>query len=307
MPRRLGSIVRSRRKLGSWKLQEGSSIKKSVSFMNGDESDRGSTAGDDIGPISSHRSGDSESERVSTHESIRSDFSDKIRKSTQALELNLDDGERRNSSFGTEKPSTSEKLTKVVVEASKSSRRSTVKKALSSSTLAQLRLSDLKLHGREDDMAMLKDKLSNMDNVGGELVLVAGVSGIGKTALITRGLERPAKKKGIAFVRGKFDLNNNALPYSAFADALSGLAKHVMHQKNVEKIKAEIREALGEDDMAVISNAMQGCEDFFTLDYSHKSKSTRFNKTGGKEAVNRMQYAVRRLIKVFVPIWRRGW
>lgn len=195
--------------------------------------------------------------------------------------------------------STFEKLSKLVVDASKSSRQKILKEKLQSATLARLRLSDLKLHGREDALALLDEKLSNVGNgVGRELILVAGVSGIGKSALVERGLERPARRRGIAFAKGKFDLNNNALPYSAFAEALSKLARYVAGQSNAAKMRADVHEALGEDDMAVILEAMQGCEEFFTPESrERRRKSTRFNNTGGKEAVNRMQYAVRRLMK----------
>ena len=83
--------------------------------------------------------------------------------------------------------STVEELRTAVVDASGSKRRLVVKARLSTSTLAQLRLSNLKIHGREEaDMALLKDKLSNIRNVGRELTLVAGVSGVGKSALGTR-------------------------------------------------------------------------------------------------------------------------
>ena len=132
---------------------------------------------------------------------------------------------------------------------------------------------------------------------GEELILVAGVSGIGKSALVERGLERGAEKRGVAFAKGKFDLNNNALPYSAFAEALSKLAKYVAGQSNVAKIRADVHEALGEDDVAVVLEAMPGCEDFFDEDRKKQLRRSLIFKIGGKEAVNRLQYAIRRLMK----------
>jgi hypothetical protein len=79
--------------------------------------------------------------------------------------------------------STSDDLSKVVLDASVSRRKLIVKERMSSSTLAQLRLAELDLHGREEEMALLKDKLLNIssdNDAGRELILVAGVSGVGK-------------------------------------------------------------------------------------------------------------------------------
>ena len=153
---------------------------------------------------------------------------------------------------------------------------------------------------------------------------------MGKSALVAKGLEIPAKKKGIAFCGGKFDLNNKALPYSAFAQALSGLAKYVAARPDADKIRKDIGEALGEEDIDMLSSAMQGCEDFFEpAEVANKdnevgnnnsdenndnngkkrssgrssgrrseSKSEKKNQTGGKEAVNRLKYAIRRLMRV---------
>ena len=203
----------------------------------------------------------------------------------------------REDSASTSFSNTSEKLSKLVVDASKSSRQVLLKEKLQSTTLGQLRLSHLKLHGREDALALLDDQLSNIGDAGGELILVAGVSGIGKSALVERGLERGAEKRGVAFAKGKFDLNNNALPYSAFAEALSKLAKYVAGQSNVAKIRADVHEALGEDDVAVVLEAMPGCEDFFDEDRKKQLRRSLIFKIGGKEAVNRLQYAIRRLMK----------
>ena len=88
----------------------------------------------------------------------------------------------------------------------------------------------LRLHGREDDLNFLKDELVYLKKGGSQqdAILVAGVSGVGKSALVARGIKNPAEKMGVAYASGKFDLNKNALPFSAFAGALSELTKHVM-------------------------------------------------------------------------------
>ena len=123
-------------------------------------------------------------------------------------------------------------LTQSVVIAAKNSRRTTLDR---STSMAQLRLSDMKLHGREGDMKYLQKKLlelkknkgvgSNNSNLP-ELILISGISGSGKSALVMKGVRDPAERMGMVFVGGKFDLNNTALPMSAFVDAI---VKQVMN------------------------------------------------------------------------------
>ena len=100
-------------------------------------------------------------------------------------------------------------------------------------SLAQLHIANMNLHGREDDMQLLKSKLNELKNNRKkdtpnflpELILVSGISGVGKSALVMKGLKDPSTKMGMVFASGKFDLNNAALPLSAFSDAMTSLTK----------------------------------------------------------------------------------
>jgi len=165
------------------------------------------------------------------------------------------------------------------------------------SSLASLNTSDLRLHGRENDMDMLLGKLRNIDNLKDEIIMVSGSSGCGKSSLVMRGLREPAKKMGIAFCGGKFDLNNNALPYSAVVDSLTELANHVLASENVSQILAAINDTLGEEDMQLIGQAMPGCRNLLSVCLVDNGRSSHIKLGGGKEAVSRMQYAIRRLMK----------
>ncbi|KAL7537929.1 hypothetical protein ACHAXR_012069 [Thalassiosira sp. AJA248-18] len=205
-----------------------------------------------------------------------------------------------------------QRLSDGVTEAAKAARK--VNKV--SSNLTQLNLANMHLHGRDDDMQLLKNKLRAFAKVDSkdddaidddatrrlELVLVAGVSGTGKSALVKRGLEEPAQKKGLAFVGGKFDLNNAGLPLSAFSSAMTSLTQFIMANKNKDKIKEGIKEAMSDKkDIIHLLGIMPGCEDLFTFEGSNLqlgAKNAHHPSIGGKEAVQQLQYSIRRLLKI---------
>ena len=227
-------------------------------------------------------------------------------------------------SGGSVRSDTFEELGRAVKDASQSSRRELIRRCVSDSGLVQLRVSDLRLHGREDDVALLGDRLANIYESGREIILVAGASGVDKSALVSGGLERPARRRRIAFASGKFDLNNNngggggPLPYSAFAQALAGLARHVGGLPDASEIRAEVRKELGEDDADMIASAMRGCgglffdEDKRDLSSNSWQQEQGGNKDraaatgGGREAVNRMKYAIRRLMRAVCSRLKKG-
>ena len=170
---------------------------------------------------------------------------------------------------------------------------------LSATSLAQLRLAHMRLHGREGDLKLLRTKLGELTTNGGstalpEIILVSGVSGTGKTALISRGLQGPAQKMGMTFVSGKFDLNQGALPLSAFAEAMTSLAKHVEGHENFNTIQGDIRNSFAEEDVLLLSRAMPGCNELLGIERGRKVS----RRSGGKEMVSRQQYAIKRLLKI---------
>ena len=195
-------------------------------------------------------------------------------------------------------------LIDVVIEATDVRKRLTQRRT-ASTNLAQLRLSDMKLHGRDDDVALLHDKLINIQDASRQLILVAGSSGVGKSYLVSRTLQNPALK-GVVFASGKFDQNSYNLPFSAFSQSLSSLSKQVMssNTSTAQQIKQAIQLALSEEDAQMIVSALPGCELFFakTEEEGHRPLLQRRNSMDdsankGKETVNRMHYAIRRLLK----------
>lgn len=70
-----------------------------------------------------------------------------------------------------------------------------------------------------------------------------------------------------------------------------------MASENVSQILAAINDTLGEEDMQLIGQAMQGCKVLFSVRLVDNGRDSLIKLGGGKEAVSRMQYAIRRLMK----------
>ena len=129
----------------------------------------------------------------------------------------------------------------------------------------------------------------------------------GKSALVKKGLKEPAEKMGLSFASGKFDLNNSALPLSAFIEAMGKLIKKVMTGDKAEEIMAGVVHTFNQDDIKVLAYALPGCETFFdSATVQDKSKRQSLMKKTedqnkqhyGKETVLRLQFAIRRLLKI---------
>ena len=80
-----------------------------------------------------------------------------------------------------------------------------------------------------------------------ELVLVGGVAGAAKTALVREVLRPLALRRG-RYVEGKFDQFQRELPFSAFAQAFSSWVHHVLSESEaeLERLRARVKEAVGE-------------------------------------------------------------
>eukprot|EP00984_Skeletonema_dohrnii_P034810 scaffold33706_cov227-Skeletonema_dohrnii-CCMP3373.AAC.2 len=130
-------------------------------------------------------------------------------------------------------------LAEIVVTAAESSKNINKR----TPNIAQPRLSNMQLHGRDNDITLLRRKLRETakkddcneedaaKNHVGEIILVSGSSGTGKSALIQKGVGNPAIKSGYIFASGKFE-DKLLRPLSAFSDAMACLAKHITVEHN---------------------------------------------------------------------------
>eukprot|EP00985_Skeletonema_marinoi_P006548 scaffold2827_cov88-Skeletonema_marinoi.AAC.2 len=205
----------------------------------------------------------------------------------------------------------------------------------------------MQLHGRDNDIKLLRSKLRALaeKNDGGdeedaakrgvgEMILVSGTSGAGKSALIHKGLGHPAAKSGYIFASGKFE-DRVLRPLSAFSDAMTRLAKYITVEHNKKwkfssgeqsvatLIRNKIQDEFEEEDVEQLRRVLPGCAELLGLGSRRSSllspspyadKVALFRSApqlggtkrrlpvtlalAGKESIARMHYAVRRLLKI---------
>ena len=84
-----------------------------------------------------------------------------------------------------------------------------------------------KLYGRDAEVAALFDAYQAAVDGAFELVLVAGYSGVGKTALVGE-VHRPITASAGLFVSGKFDQFNRGTPYASLIQAFRSFARQLL-------------------------------------------------------------------------------
>ncbi|KAK1737912.1 putative AAA ATPase [Skeletonema marinoi] len=206
------------------------------------------------------------------------------------------------------------------------------------SNIAQLRLSNMQLHGRDDDIKLLRRKLRELakkddcdeedaaKNHVGEMILVSGTSGTGKSALIQKSLG-VGSNRGYIFASGKFE-DKLLRPLSAFSDAMTCLAKCITVEHNKKGglssggssiaalIRDKIQNEFDAEDVEQLQRLFPGCAELLGArrpslfcPSSHAdaaplfrggsgSRLGSFNLLVGKESISQTHYAVRRLLKI---------
>ena len=84
-----------------------------------------------------------------------------------------------------------------------------------------------RLYGREEEIKCLLEAFTAARRGSRELMLVAGYSGVGKTALV-REVYRPMTRAHGYFGQGKFDQLQKNIPFSALVIAFRNLVQHVL-------------------------------------------------------------------------------
>ncbi|MCJ8281037.1 MAG: serine/threonine-protein kinase PknK, partial [Rivularia sp. ALOHA_DT_140] len=149
-----------------------------------------------------------------------------------------------------------------------------------------------KLYGRESEVKQLLAAFDRVSNGNRELMLVAGFSGIGKTAVINE-VHKPIVKQRGYFIKGKFDQFNRNIPYCAFVQAFRDLMGQLLTENDAQLStwKQEILEALG-DNAQVIIDVIPELEEII-------GQQEPVPELSGTAAQNRFNLLFHKYIKVF--------
>ncbi|QIR36494.1 AAA family ATPase [Tolypothrix sp. PCC 7910] len=110
-----------------------------------------------------------------------------------------------------------------------------------------------KLYGRETEVSSLLQAFERVANGTSEMMLVAGFSGIGKTAVVNE-VHKPITRQQGYFIKGKFDQFNRNIPLSAFVQALRDLMGQLLSESDtqIQTWKAKFLNAVGDNGQVLI-------------------------------------------------------
>jgi len=110
-----------------------------------------------------------------------------------------------------------------------------------------------KLYGRESEVSSLLAAFERVSTGSAEMMLVAGFSGIGKTAVVNEVHKPIARQRGY-FIKGKYDQFQRNIPFSAFVQAFRELMGQLLSESDaqVQTWKTRILTALGESGQVLI-------------------------------------------------------
>ncbi|HEY9829482.1 MAG TPA: serine/threonine-protein kinase PknK, partial [Stenomitos sp.] len=149
-----------------------------------------------------------------------------------------------------------------------------------------------KLYGREAQVQTLLDAFERVSEGSSEIMLVAGFSGIGKTAVINEVYKPILKQRGY-FIKGKFDQFNRNIPFSAFVQAFRDLMRQLMSDSD-EKLahwQEKILAAVGENGQVII-DVIPELEEII-------GKQSPVPELSGSAAQNRFHLIFGKFVRVF--------
>jgi predicted ATPase/signal transduction histidine kinase len=110
-----------------------------------------------------------------------------------------------------------------------------------------------KLYGRETEVKTLLAAFERVAAGNREMMLVAGFSGIGKTAVVNE-VHKPIVRQRGYFIKGKYDQFQRNIPLAAFVQAFRDLMEQLLSESNtqLQEWKNKILAALGEQGQVII-------------------------------------------------------
>ncbi|HIK04893.1 MAG TPA: AAA family ATPase [Trichormus sp. M33_DOE_039] len=149
-----------------------------------------------------------------------------------------------------------------------------------------------KLYGRESEVQSLLEAFGRVANGASELMLVAGFSGIGKTAVVNE-VHKPILRSKGYFIKGKYDQFNRNIPLSAFVQAFRDLMGQLLSENHaqLEQWQSQILAALGENGQVLIE-VIPELEQII-------GKQPAIAEISGSAAQNRFNLLFQKFIQVF--------
>ncbi|CBN56517.1 MULTISPECIES: trifunctional serine/threonine-protein kinase/ATP-binding protein/sensor histidine kinase [Kamptonema] len=110
-----------------------------------------------------------------------------------------------------------------------------------------------KLYGRENEVNQLLTAFERISTGQTEMMLVAGFSGIGKTAVVNE-VHKPIVRQRGYFIKGKYDQFQRNIPFSAIVQAFRDLMGQLLTESDVkiQQWRHKILEAVGENGQVII-------------------------------------------------------
>ncbi|MCC3420603.1 MAG: AAA family ATPase [Microcoleus sp. PH2017_07_MST_O_A] len=110
-----------------------------------------------------------------------------------------------------------------------------------------------KLYGRETEVKALLAAFDRISEGNIEIMLVAGFSGIGKTAVVNE-VHKPIVRQRGYFIKGKFDQFKRDIPFSSWVQAFQNLIRQLLTESagEVQKWRVKILGVLGENSQVII-------------------------------------------------------
>ena len=116
----------------------------------------------------------------------------------------------------------------------------------------QLRISQ-RLYGRDQEIATLLQAFDRVSQGSAEMMLVAGYSGVGKSALVYE-VHKPMTAKQGYFAAGKFDQYQRNIPYSALSQAFNAFCHYLLTEDDqaLQQWRTTILQAVGDKGQILI-------------------------------------------------------
>ncbi|OUL20481.1 serine/threonine protein kinase [Nostoc sp. RF31YmG] len=149
-----------------------------------------------------------------------------------------------------------------------------------------------KLYGRQREIEILLTTFDRVTSGSTEMILVAGYSGIGKTAIVNE-VHKPIARQRSYFIKGKFDQFQRDIPLSGLVQALRDLIGQILSETDaqIQQWKAKIISALGKQSQVII-DVIPELERII-------GKQLSVTELAGSAAQNRFNLLFQRFIQVF--------